>query len=262
MEHRSLLRLFGICSLIGGLLIALFQVWFYLDPISFVATYFDHVGWAFITFGFIGLYLVQYRQTGGLGFFSFLILSLGLFQWLGYKWFLTFAAPDLRRSVPELLDSGLQSVFYGVEMSNYFLQISFFLFAVITLFKGVLSRFGASLLLIGSATAFNAQMEEIIFYSPLVPQVLIGLAFAWLGYSLLRLAHDEHTYENDEQKEDMADQGQQEVNENLEEDPVSTIDKNVEASVTHTNVEEPLESEIETDETPNLEEKRQELSAT
>lgn len=204
MEHGSLLRLFGLCSLIGGSLIAFFQIWFFLDPISFVATYFDHVGWAFITFGLIGLYLFQYRQTGSLGFFSFLLLSLGMFQWLGYKWFLTFAAPDLRRSVPELLESGLQSVIYGADVSNYFLQICFFLFAVISLFKGTLSKGASSLLLIGSAIAFNAQMSEAILYSPLVPQAFIGLAFAWLGLSLLKTVqthtYDEIDMENTEQK--------------------------------------------------------------
>ncbi len=194
MAHRSLLRLFGYCLIIGGVLIAFFQIWFYFDPISFVATYFDHVGWAFITIGLIGLYFTQYRQTGGIGIFSFLMLSLAMFQWLGYKWFLTFAAPDLRRSVPELLDSGLQSVLYGAEISNYFLQISFFLFAVITLFKGVLSKGASSLLLISSAIAFNAQMEEVILYNPLIPQALIGLAFAWFGFSLFKIIEIE-TYD-------------------------------------------------------------------
>jgi hypothetical protein len=194
MEHRSLLRLFGLCSFIGGSLIALFQIWFYIDPISFVATYFDHVGWAFITFGFIGLYLVQYRETRGLGFFSFLALSFGMFQWLGYKWFLAFVAPDLRKSAPELLDSGLQSVIYGVEFSNYFLQASFFLFAVISLFKGIHSKWGLSLLLIGSALAFNSQLEPVVIYSPLLPQAMIGLAIAWIGLPLFR-GDQEYTYE-------------------------------------------------------------------
>ncbi|WP_338469584.1 hypothetical protein R4Z10_12230 [Niallia sp. XMNu-256] len=195
MEHRSLLRLFGLCSFIGGVMIVFLQAWFYVDPISFVATYFDQVGWAFITIGIIGLYLLQYRHTGGVGVFSFLILLLAMFQWLGYKWFLTFAAPDLRRNVPELLDSGLQSVVYGAEVSDYFLQISFFLFAVITLFKGTLSRGASSLLLIGSAIAFNAQMEEVILYNPLIPQVLIGLAFAWFGISLFKIL-EKDTYED------------------------------------------------------------------
>lgn len=194
MEHRSLLRLFGLCSFIGGFFIVLSQIWFYIDPVSFVATYFDHVGWFFITLGIIGLYLVQYRESGGLGFISFLILSIGMFHWLGYKWFLTYVAPDLRKSVPELLDSGLQSVLYGVELSNYILQVGFFLFAVISLFKGILSRWGLSLLLIGSALAFNAQMEAVVLYSPLFPQVMIGLAFVWIGLSLFT-RDQESTYD-------------------------------------------------------------------
>lgn len=196
LENRSLLRLFGLCSFIGGLMIVLSQIWFYIDPFSFIATYFDHMGWFFITLGIIGLYLVQYRESGGLGFISFLLLSIGMFHWLGYKWFLTYAAPDLRKIVPELLDSGLQSVLYGIELSNYILQVGFFLFAVISLFKGILSRWGLSLLLIGSALAFNAQMEAVVLYSPLIPQVMIGLAFVWIGLSMFT-RDQENTYDED-----------------------------------------------------------------
>ena len=178
------------------IMIVLSQIWFYIDPVSFIATYFDHMGWFFITLGIIGLYLVQYRESGGLGFISFLLLSIGMFHWLGYKWFLTYAAPDLRKIVPELLDSGLQSVLYGVELSNYILQVGFFLFAVISLFKGILSRWGLSLLLIGSALAFNAQMEAVVLYSPLIPQVMIGLAFVWIGLSMFT-RDQENTYDED-----------------------------------------------------------------
>jgi hypothetical protein len=196
LENRSLLRLFGLCSFIGGLMIVLSQIWFYIDPVSFIATYFDHMGWFFITLGIVGLYLVQYRELGGLGFISFLLLSIGMFHWLGYKWFLTYAAPDLRKIVPELLDLGLQSVLYGIELSNYILQVGFFLFAVISLFKGILSRWGLSLLLIGSALAFNTQMEADVLYSPLIPQVMIGLAFVWFGFSIFT-GDQENTYDED-----------------------------------------------------------------
>ena len=199
MENRSLLRLFGLCSFIGGFMIALSQIWFYIDPVSFIATYFDHVGWFFITLGIIGLYLIQYRKLGGLGFISFLLLSIGMFHWLGYKWFLTYAAPDLRKTVPELLDSGLQSLLYGVELSNYILLIGFFLFTVISLFIGILSKWGLSLLLVGSALAFNVQMETGVLYSPLIPQVMIGLAFVWFGVSMFT-RDQEHTYNENEDR--------------------------------------------------------------
>ena len=81
-------------------------------------------------------------------------------------------------------------------MSNYILQVGFFLFAVISLFKGILSRWGLSLLLIGSALAFNAQMEAVVLYSPLIPQVMIGLAFVWIGLSMFT-RDQENTYDED-----------------------------------------------------------------
>jgi hypothetical protein len=199
MEHRSLIRLFGICSFIGGLIIIPSQIWFYFDPISFIATYFDHVGWFFITLGILGLYLVQYHKSGGLGFISFLLVSIGMFHWLGYKWFLTYAAPDLRKTTPELLDSGLQSFQYGVELSSYILHVGFFTFAVISLFNGILSKWGLSLLLIGSALAFNAQIEPIVLYNPLIPQIMIALAFVWIGLFLFTEDQD-NTYDEIQEK--------------------------------------------------------------
>lgn len=192
MVHNSLLlRLCGISLILGSLMIIFMQGWFYLDSASFVAAYFDYAGWILITFGMIGLYLVQYRRNAGLFSLSFLLLILSLFQWIGYKWFQTFVVPDLRRDAPEVLEFGLQSVFYGIDASIYALQISLFLFTVVSLFTGVLSRFGLSLLLIGSALAFNQLLEETVLYNPMVPQIMIGVALFWLGLHLLHHLHKE-----------------------------------------------------------------------
>ncbi|MFZ0445511.1 MAG: hypothetical protein WAM95_13000 [Bacillus sp. (in: firmicutes)] len=247
MENRSLLRLFGLCSFIGGLMIVLSQIWFYIDPVSFIATYFDHMGWFFITLGIVGLYLIQYRELGGLGFISFLLLSIGMFHWLGYKWFLTYAAPDLRKIVPELLDSGLQSVLYGIELSNYILQVGFFLFAVISLFKGILSRWGLSLLLIGSALAFNTQMEADVLYSPLIPQVMIGLAFVWIGFSMFT-GDQENSYDED---------GIEEITELRLTEPLVNETEN--SSVLNVHLEDKIHS---TPEDSNTGVKKQEVSTT
>lgn len=189
MVHNGLLRLFGFSSFIGGLLIALLQIWYYLDSGSLMATYLDYVGWILLTFGLIGLFLAQYRSAGGIGFISFFLLTIAMFQWLGYKWFQTFVVPDLKRSAPELLDSGLQTVSYGADLSLYFLAASFFLFATISLWKGILSRWGTSLLLIGSALAFNEWIEESVLYSSLIPIAILGCSLSWIGLVLFFKSH-------------------------------------------------------------------------
>jgi hypothetical protein len=99
---------------------------------------------------------------------------------------------------------------------------------VISLFKGSLSKGASSLLLIGSAIAFNAQMSEFILYSPLVPQALLGLAFTWFGFSLLKntqtTTYDEINVENDENE----------------------IEKEVEDQVDYSTLEQKSSNEVET----------------
>ncbi len=179
MTFDGLLRLFGLSSIIGGLAIALVQVWYFFDQHSFIATYFDQVGYSLIAFGIIGLYLSQYKSFGVFGQFSFILLSLGMSLWLGYKWFQTFVTVDLKKSAPELLNTGIHTAVFGMNLSLYSLLIGVFLFALISFWKGVHSRWGSAFLII-------AVLSVLVPYGPLVSQIIAGIAFILLGTSLYK----------------------------------------------------------------------------
>ncbi|WP_338448008.1 hypothetical protein R4Z09_17365 [Niallia oryzisoli] len=177
MTFASLLRLFGLSSIVGGLVIAFVQVWFYFDQDSFIATYFDQVGYSFIAFGIIGLYLSQYKSFGGFGLFSFIFLSLGMSLWLGLKWFQTFAVADITKGAPELLETGMHTAVLGMNLSLYSLLIGVLLFSVMSFWKGVVSRWGSAFLVL-------AVLAELVPYGSLVSQIIAGIAFILLGSSL------------------------------------------------------------------------------
>lgn len=179
-----MLRLFGLCSFLGGLMVSLVQLWFYYDPGSFIASYIDYVGYIFILFGIIGVYLAQYKKIGNLGLLIFIILIVSHSLWLGYRWFLTFADIDLRRSAPDLVKTDLPATYLWGDISLYSLLIGISLITILSLWKGVVSRIGSGLLLLGS---LGAIVELAITFIPsglLIPHAVIGVSFSWLGWSL------------------------------------------------------------------------------
>ncbi|WP_071394409.1 hypothetical protein [Bacillus tuaregi] len=179
MTFSIMLRLFGLSSIIGGGAVALVQVWFYFDQDSFIATYFNQVGYSLMAFGILGLYLSQYKSFGGLGLFSFIFLSLGTFLWLGYKWFETFVVADIKQSAPELMESGLHTTVFGVNLSLYTVLVGLLLFAVISFWKGVHTRWGLALLVL-------AVIAVLAPFGLWISQALAGIAFLLLGISLWR----------------------------------------------------------------------------
>lgn len=223
MAFGSLLRPFGLSSFIGGLLIVLAHPWLYIDPESFIATYLNYIGYLLIAFGIIGLCLAQYKSMGLFGFFSFTILFFGMSMWLGLKWFHTFVVTDLLKSAPELMDSSLQATLFGTNLSLYSLLIGMILFAGISLWKGIVSPWGSSLLLIGSIAEIIKPFVELGSYESLVAPIIIGFSFSWLGCSLF-LQKQQALFEdlsedqaedileaNSEEKEILRDQVQSEV---------------------------------------------------
>lgn len=188
----------------GGLLVALVHPWLYIDPESFIATYLNYVGYLLIAFGMIGLCLAQYKSMGVFGFFIFTILFFSMSMWLGVQWFQTFVVADILMSAPELMDSGLQATLFGTNLSLYSLLIGLILFASTSLWKGIVSPWGSTLLLIGSLAEFIKPFVELGSYESLVAPIIMGIAFSWLGYSLFQ-RKQETVFENlsEDQAEDI-----------------------------------------------------------
>jgi hypothetical protein len=204
MAFGSWLRPFGLSSFIGGLLVVLAHPWLYIDPASFIATYLNYIGYLLIAFGLIGLCLAHYKNMGVFDFFSFTILFFGMSMWLGFKWFQTFVVADLLKSAPELMDSGLHVTLFGMNLSLYSLLIGLILFAGISLWKGIVSPWGSSLLLIGSIAEIIKPFFEIGSYESLVASIVIGISFSWLGWALFqKKREDAFAYLSEDTAEDI-----------------------------------------------------------
>lgn len=179
MAFEKMLQVFGWFSIIGGLLIALVQPWIYLDPLSFIAAYLYLLAFIFIAIGVGGHYLIQYQDVGGIGFFSFLLLSISLYLWIGFQWFQTFVYLDFLKSVPDYSNIVLQSLDYGKHLAIYSLLSGILMFSGISLWKGILSRWGTALLFLTPFIIF-------IPYGLIAAHFLGGVSFIWSGITLCK----------------------------------------------------------------------------
>ncbi|MBB6443989.1 hypothetical protein [Bacillus benzoevorans] len=179
MTFEKMLRVFGWFSIIGGLLITLVQPWIHLDPHSFIAAYFYLLAFIFIAIGLIGHYLIQYKDFGGYGLFSFLLLSISLYLWIGYHWFQTFVYFDLFKNIPDLSNIVLHSMEYGKHLAIYSMLSGILIFSGLSLWKGILSRWSTALLLL-------APFMIWIPYGLIAAHFLGGVSFIWSGITLCK----------------------------------------------------------------------------
>lgn len=179
LAFEKMLQVFGWFSIIGGLLIAFVQPWIHLDPHSFIAAYLYLLALLFIALGLSGHYLIQYHDIGGIGFFSFLLLSISLYLWIGLQWFQTFVYLELLKRVPDFSTIVLQSLDYGKHLAIYSLISGILMFSGISLWKGILSRWGTALLFLSPFTIF-------IPYGLIAAHFLGGISFIWSGITLCK----------------------------------------------------------------------------
>lgn len=176
MTFSGFLRVSGLSAIAGGLLYLSIPIWFLFISES-IGYYVDYLGTFLILWGLFGFYLYQIKATGKLGFFSFTIAFLGTVLWSGYKWLATFVIPDLLVYAPELLDNMPPTVGLGMFISLILFISGWFLFAIVTAWKGMLPRWGAIILAIGLVSDF-------LPYLGYIAQPLAGIGIAWLGYVL------------------------------------------------------------------------------
>lgn len=181
--------------MIGGLLIIFIQPWLQLDPQSFIAAYFYLLAFIFIAIGITGHYLVQYKEIGGFGFFSFLLLSAGLYLWIGYHWFLTFVYPDIYKSVPNAASIVLQSMDYGKKLALYTMLPSILLFSGLSMWKGILSRWSTAMLVLTPFMIF-------IPYGLMAAHLLGGISLIWSGITLCKIQKPAEGEEDDTEDEE------------------------------------------------------------
>lgn len=192
MSSSNLIRWSGLAALIGGVLLAVFDVAesaiiggqpesaiagtgaLIIVRIAFL------VPVALLILGLVGLYLCQAEQTGTLGLIAFLVAFSGTMMVFGLQWSVPFFGSWLAEVAPELLDTepgGLLAA--GFVLSFLLFGLGWFLFGLASLRAGVLPR-GAAILLVVGAVLFIV----LIMVDAPGSSVVFGAAVAWMGYAL------------------------------------------------------------------------------
>ncbi len=198
----KLIRWTGVAAMVAGVIFAGIQPIHPLDTLASVTT----GAWAIITplktvmcflflLGIGGIYARQVKETGWLGLISFLMLSLAWALQLAYIFVEAFVLPPLAATSPKFVEA----VFFGVitgrvtevnlgalpaiyAVLGILYVLGGLLFGLATLRAGILSRWAAGLLAVASAlTPLAALFPHEIQRWAGIP---VGLAIAWLGYSL------------------------------------------------------------------------------
>jgi hypothetical protein len=192
MSSSNLIRWSGLAALLGGVLIAVFDVAEFVliggQPESVAAgtSALIIVRVAFLVpivlviLGLVGLYARQAEQVGSLGLIAFLVALTGTVMVFGVQWTSAFVGPWLAQVAPELLDAepaGLLGA--GFILSFVLLALGWLLFGLVSLQATVLPRGAAVLLMVGAVLLFVLLLLDVPGSS-----VVFGASLAWMGYAL------------------------------------------------------------------------------
>lgn len=204
----KLIRWTGGAAIVAGLIFAAYQPIQPPEVLSSVTT----SAWAIITplktamcllflLGWTGLYARQVKKAGWLGLAGYLLLSLSWALQFAFVFATAFILPLLATTAPTFVDSLLRSASGTVSSVNlgalpmlYTLVgigyiLGGLLFGIATLRAGILSRWAAGLLVVASALPLAFVLPSVAALIPPNIQHLaampLGIAVAWLGYSLL-----------------------------------------------------------------------------
>jgi hypothetical protein len=132
--------------------------------------------------GLVGLYVGQLESAGLLGLVGFLATFLGNVLVAGAIWEATFVVPWLAWETPELLNEAPTGWLALGFISSYTLAgLGVILLGVATIRARVFPTVAAVLLIIGVVPV------AVWNFVPLpLPDVLLGVAVAWLGLALFR----------------------------------------------------------------------------
>ena len=147
----------------------------------------------FVLLGMAGLYARQAEKSGWLGLAGFFLYSLSWVLTLPFTFVEVFILPRLATQAPTFVQ-GFLGAFSSSADPNFALLANLWsitgvlyilgglVFGIATFRARILSRWAAGLLVVGSVLSPMATLLPHT-YEPLVA-VPVGLALAWLGYSL------------------------------------------------------------------------------
>jgi hypothetical protein len=193
MSTSHLIRWSGLAALLGGALFALFAVvefaLFSGQPQSAVVAtgawgivqVFYIVACVLISLGLVGAYTLQAGEGGSLGLAAFLLALTGTIMVAGAEWSAAFIAPWVAQvASPEVLDAEPTGMLAAGVLSTFILfGLGWFLFSLVLLRTGVLSRGTALVIMIGAISVVVHGLLGLPFNS-----VVFGVALAWMGKAL------------------------------------------------------------------------------
>jgi len=201
MNTRNLIRWAGISAMLAGIFYVAVGLFHPPNIVSSVTT----TQWAIVhivatamcffgLLGITGIYARQVKESGWLGLAGYLLLSLWLVIIAGFTFVEVLILPVLATTTPAFAEGWL-GMFNGSAgtmdlgalpliwtLSGPIYLLGGLLFGISTIRAGILSRWAAGLLAVGTLLAPLASLLPL----ELQPKVAIpvGLALAWLGYAL------------------------------------------------------------------------------
>lgn len=163
------------------------NTWAIVHTLAFAMSFFGLLG---IT----GIYARQLAEAGWLGLAGYVLLSLWLVLLVPFTFAEVFILPRLATAAPAFVE-GFLGIFNGHpgemnlgaiktlwDLDGFVYMIGGLLFGIATIRVGILSRWAAGLLAFGTALAPAATL--LPHEHKALVAVPVGLALAWLGYSL------------------------------------------------------------------------------
>ncbi|OCA85817.1 hypothetical protein A8F94_13170 [Bacillus sp. FJAT-27225] len=176
MTYSGFLRFTGLCGMVSGVLILSLSVW-YNASMEEIGSFVDLAGMLLLPIALIGIYLINMRNFGKLGFGVFLLTFLGAIMWAGHSWVNAFVVPVLEAAAPGVLEEVPPLLMTGVSLSLYPFFVGLLLFGLFLALKGILPK-GAGIILV------LVPILDFVPYGSFLAQPLAGLSFIWLGYTI------------------------------------------------------------------------------
>jgi hypothetical protein len=201
MNTRNLIRWAGVSAMLAGIFYVIVGMFHPLETLSTVTTtqwVIVHVLAVAMSFfgllGITGIYARQVKEAGWLGLAGYVLLSLWLVLLVPFTFTEVFILPQLATEAPAFVESflgmfnrhpgemNLGAIKTLWDLDGVVYMIGGLLFGIATFRAGILSRWAAGLLAVGTALAPVAELLPLEYKAFVA--VPVGLALASLGYAL------------------------------------------------------------------------------